>query len=76
MFARLDLTHQIFLICIVFCLLIHGFYLWLIRKCVCIHVCHKKTCRFRKYCPKYKAGLTQADKETLYRLLDEYKMKD
>lgn len=61
---------------IILCLIIHGIYLWLIRKCVRVYVCHKKTCKFHKFCPKYEAGLTQEDKEALYRLLDEYKIKD
>lgn len=77
MHARLNYsTQQIFMVFIIFCLVIHGIYLWLVRKCVCVHKCYKKTCKFRNLCPKYEAGLTQEDKEELYRLLDEFKMED
>ena len=37
----------------------------IIRTCACVHACHRKKCKFRKFCPKYKAGLTQKDKEEL-----------
>ncbi len=70
------LTQQIFYAYIVLCLVIHVFYLLRIRTCACVHVCHRKKCKFRKFCPKYKTGLTQKDKEELYKLLDEYKMQD
>ena len=70
------LTQQIFYAYIVLCLVIHVFYLLRVRTCACVHACHRKKCKFRKFCPKYKAGLTQKDKEELYKLLDEYKMQD
>ncbi len=76
MCEKFDLSQQMYMICMLLCLVMHGIYLWHVRKCPIFHRCYRGECRFHKYCPKYKEGLTQEETEELLRLLDEYHRKD
>lgn len=72
MWEKFDLSQQVYMVCMIVCLVIHGIYLWHVRKCPIFYRCYRSGCRFHRYCPKYREGLTQEEKEELLRLLDEY----